>query len=93
MSRLQHQSLLRRHTVKSVVQTLSGWLLLQLSVYDVNSSGGVQPKPRFQGTVTRQQEVLNNLCISAPPEGPLPPPYSSPYRRDLLLPAWMPPDI
>eukprot|EP00892_Ulva_mutabilis_P003678 jgi/Ulvmu1/1682/UM115_0011.1 len=36
----------------------------ELSVYDVKEHGGVQPKPRFQGTVTRQQEVLNNLSIA-----------------------------
>lgn len=60
------------------IDPLTGCVGMQLSVYDVNSTGGVQPKPRFQGTVTRQQEVLNSLSISAGSDGAAPAlPYES----------------
>jgi hypothetical protein len=49
--------------VLMIVQQFTKVPVVQLSVYDMEPDGSLKAKPRFQSTITRQNEVLNNLTI------------------------------
>jgi hypothetical protein len=43
------------------------FLDMQLSVYEMEHNCGIKAKARYQSTITRQNEVLNNLKVIAGP--------------------------